>query len=71
MAVSRIQVENIFKTLPTGYYVGRQVKNVLTDEQGSYYNLMNDEIHVSYPMIEKVSKSLPDSLTIENDIRCL
>ena len=71
MSVSRIQVENIFKTLPTGYYVGRQVKNVLTDEQSSYYDLMNDEIHVSYPMIEKVSKSLPDSLTIENDIRCL
>ena len=71
MQVSRIQVENIFKILPTGYYVGRQVKNVLTDEQSSYYDLMNDEIHVSYPMIEKVSKSLPDSLTIENDIRCL
>lgn len=71
MSVSRIQVENIFKTLPTGYYVGRQVKNVLTDEQSSYYDLMNDEIHVSYPMIENVSKSLPDSLTIENDIRCL
>lgn len=71
MAVSRIQVENIFKTLPTGYYVGRQVKNVLTNEQSSYYDLMNDEIHVSYPMIEQVSKSLPDSLTLENDIRCL
>ena len=71
MSVSRIQVENIFKTLPTGYYVGRQVKNVLTDEQSSYYDLMNDEIHVSYPMIERVSKSLPDSLTLENDIRCL
>ena len=71
MQVSRIQVENIFKTLPTGYYVGRQVKNVLTDEQNSYYDLMNDEIHVSYPMIEKVSKSLPDSSTLENDIRCL
>lgn len=71
MTISHIQVENIFKTLPTGYYVGRQVKNVLTDEQGSYYDLMNDEIHVSYPMIENVSKSLPDSLTIENDIRCL
>lgn len=71
MSVSRIQVENIFKTLPTGYYVGRQVKNVLTDEQSSYYDLMNDEIHVSYPTIENVSKSLPDSLTIENDIRCL
>lgn len=71
MSISRIQVENIFKTLPTGYYVGRQVKNVLTDEQSSYYDLMNDEIHVSYPMIENVSKSLPDSLTLENDIRCL
>ena len=71
MAVSRIQVENIFKTLPTGYYVGRQVKNVLTDEQSSYYDLMNDEIHVSYLIIENVSKSLPDSLTLENDIRCL
>lgn len=71
MTISRVQVENIFKTLPTGYYVGRQVKNVLTDEQNSYYDLMNDEIHVSYPMIENVSKSLPDSLTLENDIRCL
>lgn len=71
MQVSRIQVENIFKTLPTGYYVGRQVKNVLTDEQSSYYDLMNDEIHVSYPMIEKVSKSLPDSSILENDVRCL
>ena len=71
MSISRIQVENIFKTLPTGYYVGRQVKNVLTDEQSSYYDLMNDEIHVSYPTIEQVSKSLPDSLTLENDIRCL
>lgn len=71
MTISRVQVENIFKTLPTGYYVGRQVKNVLTDEQNSYYDLMNDEIHVSYPMIEKVSKSLPDSSTLENDIRCL
>ena len=54
MSISRIQVENIFKTLPTGYYVGRQLQNVLTDEQSSYYDLMNDEIHVSYPMIEQV-----------------
>lgn len=71
MQVTKPQVEQILKTLPIGYYCGRDVKVFLDDNDGSYYNMMTDEIHISYPMIEKVTKSLSENEIVENDIRCL
>lgn len=71
MDVSRFQVEQILKTLPIGYYIKRDVKVNLIDDESSFYDMMHDEISISYPMIERVCQSLPVSETIENDIRCL
>ena len=71
MTVSKSQIEQILKTLPIGYYINRDVKVLLTDESSSYYDLMQDIIHISYPMLNNVIASLPKNETIENDIRCL
>lgn len=68
MTVSKYDVDNILKTLPIGYYINRNVDVKLTDEQSSYYDMMNDMVHISYPMIAKVVNNVD---MLEKDIRCL
>lgn len=71
MTITKPQVEQILKTLPIGYYIKRDVKVKLTDEDSSYYDMMKDEISISYPMIKNVCQSLPENGNLENDVRCL
>lgn len=65
-----IEIENILKTLPVGYYIGRNVPVKLTNEQGSYYMPMLDEICISYPMLANVMVKIEDKLN-ERDIEGL
>lgn len=61
-----IEIENILKTLPVGYYIGRNVPVKLTNEEGSYYTPMLDEIYISYPMLANVMAKIEDKLNERN-----
>lgn len=61
-----IEIENILKTLPVGYYVGRNVPLKLTNENGSYYAPMDDEAYISYPMLNNAMTKIEGKLNDEN-----
>lgn len=61
-----IEIENILKTLPVGYYIGRNVPLKLTNENGSYYAPIDDEAYISYPMLNNVMTKIEDKLNDEN-----
>ena len=61
-----IEIENILKTLPVGYYIGRNVPLKLTNENGSYYVPMDDEAYISYPMLNNVMTKIEGKLNDEN-----
>lgn len=61
-----IEIENILKTLPVGYYIGRNVPLKLTNENGSYYVPMDDEAYISYPMLNNLMTKIESKLNDEN-----
>lgn len=61
-----IEIENILKTLPVGYYIGRNVPLKLTNENSSYYVPMDDEAYISYPMLNNVMTKIESKLNDEN-----
>lgn len=61
-----IEIENILKTLPVGYYIGRNVPLKLTNENDSYYVPMDDEAYISYPMLNDVMTKIESKLNDEN-----
>ena len=61
-----IEIKNILKTLPVGYYIGRNVPLKLTNENGSYYVPMDDEAYISYPMLNNVMTKIESKLNDEN-----
>lgn len=72
MNISYFEVANILKTLPIGYYIGRNVNVELNkDTEGSYYEPMHDKIVISFSMIEDVVKQLNDANDIKTTIRTL
>lgn len=61
MQVSFERINEIYKTLPIGYYIGREVKSELSNEEStSYYNIINDKIVFSYPQIRYALNKLPE-----------
>ena len=64
------EVQNILNTLPIGYYVGRNIDTILSNESSSYYELINDKIHISYPMIRDAIQTINES-NVEMVIRSL
>lgn len=71
MEISKAQVEKILKTLPIGYYIKRDVKTSLGDDRCSHYDIMNDEIVVSFEQLQETLKNVNDVENIENYIRCM
>lgn len=69
MQLTYNEVNNIFKTLPIGYYFGRNLKCFLDETETSYFDPMNEEIHIGYLMIAKSIANLEDNA--ENDVRAL
>lgn len=61
-----IEIENVLKTLPIGYYIGRNVPLTLTNEEGSYYAPMDDKVFISYPMLKNVMRKVESKLNNEN-----
>lgn len=61
------EVNEIVKTLPTGYYLGERIEHKLDANcQATYYDPMKFEIVISYPMIANIK-----NISAEEDIRCL
>lgn len=66
--ISKALVDSILKTLPIGYYIGRNVKVSLEDCDCSYYNMMDDAIVISYNQL--VGTNI-DETNPEPSIRCM
>lgn len=61
MRTSFTEVNNIMRTLPTGYYLGRAITVILREKERScFYHPMSDSIVIGYPVIEKTLAELPD-----------
>jgi len=73
MIVTYNLVNEIFKTLPIGFYLGRNIECTLSaTDHGSYYNMKKDSIVISYPMIEQAIKHVDlTNKEIESVIRGL
>lgn len=72
MKVSFNEINNIIKTLPIGYYIGRKLEITLSEtEKGSYYEPMHDKIVVSYSMIKDVLDKISETEDIEETVRTL
>lgn len=60
MTLTFNEVNNIVKTLPVGYYIGRNVEITLSEGNESYYDPMHDVIFVSYQMLNEVLVNIED-----------
>ena len=70
MEVSLEKVKDIAKTLPVGYYIGREVKvEIDTESPASMYDVMGDRIFISFSQLSKALEKCEDDSTLENDIR--
>jgi len=67
MKVAFEVVKEIYKTLPTGYYLGRKINHRLVDNtMATYYDPLKDEIVVSYPLIARALDAADDTLFTKN-----
>lgn len=67
MKVAFETVKEIYKTLPTGYYLGRKINHRLVDNtMATYYDPLKDEIVVSYPLIARALDAADDTLFTKN-----
>lgn len=72
MELSFAQTESILKTLPISYYVKRKLDIELSETaEGSYCDIMNDKIVISFRMLQKTAEKLKTTDNVEDDIRCL
>ena len=66
MTTTYPEMNNIFATLPIGFYLGRRLNIVLSkDSEMSYFDPMHDMVVISYSMIARAIASLPDTLSKE------
>ena len=59
--LSKLQIENIVKTLPIGFYVGRNVPTQLVEDECSWYNPKQDCIGISLDQIKKGTDKVPEN----------
>lgn len=71
MTITYAKIEQILKTLPIGYYVGHNIKVILSEGNESYFNFVENEIVISAPMIQKALESQTDENKIEQYVRTL
>lgn len=65
------EVNNILKTLPVGYYAGRKIEVKLANNDASYYDIMNDEISISYNQVSDGLKNVPATMSLESSVRTM
>lgn len=72
MELSFAMCETIVKTLPIGYYTNRRIDiTVSKDEETSYYDMMNDKIVVSYPIIAERCAKISAGVNEEEAVRSM
>lgn len=71
MTITYAKIEQILKTLPIGYYVGHNIKVILSEGNESYFNYVENEIVISSKMIQKALESQTDENKIEQYVRTL
>lgn len=75
MKTSYAYVNEIFKTLPIGYYLGRNIPITLVESEiRSYFDPSHDNIVIGYRLIEMALATMPDDVSdaeIEEIIRGL
>lgn len=71
MTITYAKIEQILKTLPIGYYLGHNIKVILSKQNESYLNYVDNEIVISAPMIQKALESQTDENKIEQYVRTL
>lgn len=72
MELSFAMCEAIVKTLPIGYYTNRRIDiTVSKDEETSYYDMMNDKIVVSYPIIAQRCLNIATGRDEEEAVRSM
>jgi hypothetical protein len=72
MNLSFPQCKAVLDTLPIGYYTSRRIPiEISKTEETSSYNIMEDKITVSYPIIEERAKALPENADTEQAIRSM
>lgn len=72
MTVTFNEVNNILKTLPIGYYIGRKVEVLLTETSStSFYNPIEDRIEISFSQICIALSKITEADDIEEMIRSL
>lgn len=72
MDISKAHVETILKTLPIGYYIGRNIKVSLSEsEECSFYDQINDEILISYQQLLKPFEAVEKVEDVETFVRTM
>ena len=72
MNISKAQVETILKTLPIGYYIGRNIKVSLSEsEECSFYDQINDEILISYQQLLTPFEAVKKVEDVETFVRTM
>lgn len=72
MELSFAMCETIVKTLPIGYYTNRRIEIAVSkDEETSYYDMMNDKIVVSYPIIAERCANISAGVNEEEAVRSM
>lgn len=72
MNISKAQVETILKTLPIGYYIGRNIKvNLSESEECSFYDQINDEILISYQQLLRPFEAVEKVEDVETFVRTM
>ena len=51
ITLTKKELEEIIKTLPIAYYLGRKIKIVVVEGKGSYYDTLNDVIYIDLTLI--------------------
>ena len=65
------EVNNILQTLPVGYYTERKIEVKLANNNTSYYDMMNDEISISYNQVSDGLAHVPTTMSLESSIRTM
>lgn len=72
MTLNKNELEDILKTLPIGYYIGRKVEVSLDEtSECSFYNPMEDRICISKTQLDNAMNELDESANAEDDVRTM
>ena len=70
--MTKYELDNILKTLPIGYYLGRDISVVSNEtEETSFYNPAEDKIVISLKIINNAINCYPANYDLETAVRSM